>query len=597
MSENSPATQRSAATSTSLAQLPEISQRTSISNTVVSEEAKKEDLVTDVEDGKVPGDSSLSAIGDESKYLTGTKLLVVFIAMLLSILLVALDQTILAPALPVIASKFEALDQISWIASAYFLTQIAFLLLYGQVLTMFDRRLTYIFAIVVFEIGSLLCGVAPNVNVLIFARAFAGTGAAGIFISVLSIISTISPIQDRPKLLGGFGAVFAISSVIGPLLGGAFTDRVSWRWCFYINLPIGAITVAAILWILDPQPAPPVRPHVAEYVDRKWRRWTRGRWLPARNSFIYKFFALDFTGMALLLGLVTCLVLVLQWGGEKYSWSSPTVGGLFGCFAGLVILFVLFEWKLAGPTSILPLSMFKSRTQVGASLEALFAMFGLMLCTYYLPIYFQATRASSATKSGLQILPFMLSVTLAAGVCGGIVSATGRYIHILIGGPTLICVGGGLLFTVDESTSFARMLGYQIIIGVGVGSILQNTLIAIQADCDDEEEIPQRTGVVTFSQLIGATIGIAIASSIFGNKLAQGLHEFAPDAPFELVRNSVEAIKTLPEEMQVGVKHAYVLALNRVYIITVAAGGLCSLSALLIRNLSIKGKAVMAGGA
>ncbi|GAA5956352.1 hypothetical protein JCM3765_005638 [Sporobolomyces pararoseus] len=575
-------------------QLPEISQRTSISNTVTSDDGKKVELASEIESGKVEGDKESE---EENKYLTGKKLWIVFLAMLLSVLLVALDQTILAPALPVIASKFNALDQISWIASAYFLTQIAFLLLYGQILTLFDRRLTYVVAIVIFEVGSLICAVSPNVNVLIFARALAGVGAAGLFISVLSIISTVSPLEDRPKLLGGFGAVFAISSVIGPLLGGVFTDKVSWRWCFYINLPIGAITVAVILWILDAQPAPPIQPQVAEYVDRKWRRWTRGRWVPARGSFVYKIFALDYTGMVLLLGLVTCLVLVLQWGGEKYSWNSPTVGGLFGCFAALIIIFVLFEWKLAGPTSILPLSMFKKRTQVGASLEAFFAMFALMLCTYYLPIFFQATRGSSATKSGLQILPFMLSVTFAAGGCGALVSATGRFWHILLLGPTLICVGGGLLFTVDEHTSFARMLGYQIIIGVGVGSILQNTLIAIQADSDTEQEIPQRSGIVTFAQLIGATVGIAIASSIFGNKLAQGLHEFAPDAPFELVRNSVDAIKTLPAEMQVGVKHAYVLALDRVYIITVAAGGLSSLSALLIKNLSIKGKTIVGGGA
>ncbi|GAA5923697.1 MDR family MFS transporter [Sporobolomyces koalae] len=581
--------------STTLAQLPEIAQRPSLTNSAVSYDAKKEE--SKVQEDEPTGPAAAAQLEDESKYLTGKRLVVVFIAMLLSVFLVALDQTILAPALPIIASKFDALDQLSWIASAYFLTQTAFILLYGQILTLFDRKWTFLAAILIFEIGSALCGASTNVDFLIAARAIAGVGAAGIFVSVLSIISTVTRLEQRPKLLGLFGAVFALSSVIGPLMGGAFTDKVSWRWCFYINIPIGAVTVAAVIFLLGPQPAPPVEDHVAEYVDRKFRRWTRGHWLPRRGSIAYRVFALDYTGMALLLSLITCLVLALQWGGQKYSWSSPTVGGIFGCFAGLVVLFVLFEWKLAGPTSILPLGLFKKRSQVGSSLEAFFAMFGLMLGTYYLPIFFQATRGVTATRSGLEILPFMLSIVFAAGAAGGVVSGTGRYWHILVFAPALMMIGGGLLYTVTEHSTFARLAGYQILLGLGIGCVLQNTLIAIQADCEDENEIPQRTGVVTFSQLIGATVGIAIASSIFGNKLAQGLHEFAPDAPFDLVRNNVESIKTLAPELQVGVKHAYVLALNRVYVITVAAGGLASLSALLIRNLSIKGRTVMAGGA
>ena len=206
----------------SLAQLPEISQRTSVSNTVVSDDGKKDDLAPGAQGGASEKDKvSVAPLedDDDSRYLSGRKLVVVFVAMLLSVLLIALDQTILAPALPIIASKFNALDQISWIASAYFLTQTAFLLMYGQILTLFDRRWTYIVAVVIFEIGSLLCGAAPNVDVLIFARALAGVGAGGIFVAVLSIISTTTRLQDRPKLLGLFGAVFAISSVIGPLLG------------------------------------------------------------------------------------------------------------------------------------------------------------------------------------------------------------------------------------------------------------------------------------------------------------------------------------------------------------------------------------------
>ncbi|GAA5856891.1 hypothetical protein JCM9279_007592 [Rhodotorula babjevae] len=545
-----------------------------------------------------PADGRTQAqIERDDKYLKGSKLALVFTGMLLSVFLIALDQTILAPAIPVIASKFDALDQIGWIVSAYFLTQTAFLLLYGQILTLADRKWTYLAAIVIFELGSLICAVAHSVEVLIFGRAFAGVGAAGIFVSVLSIIAEVTRLEDRPKLLGLFGAVFGVSSVVGPLLGGAFTDHVSWRWCFYINLPVGAITVAAIVFILGPQPPPPMREDVALWTERKFARWTAGRWSPSRSSLAFRTFALDWIGTILMLGIITCLVLALQWGGVKYAWSAGPVVACFVVFAVLIPTFIGFEWKLAGPSRIMPLEYFHGRTQVGATLAAFFTMFVLLVATYYLPTFFQATRFHSATKSGIDILPFMLSVVFASGAAGGLISWTGYYWPFLVLGPVFSCIGSGLLYTVDEHSSMAKLIGYQILVGVGVGCVLQNTLIAVQADCKDESEVPQRTAIVTFGQLVGGTIGIAIGTSIFGTRLGSALREFAPDAPFQLVRNSVEAIPTLPVELQPGVVHAYALALRDVFIIGVAAGGCTSLCALMIRNLNIKGRDLMGGGA
>ncbi|KDE06930.1 hypothetical protein MVLG_02817 [Microbotryum lychnidis-dioicae p1A1 Lamole] len=533
----------------------------------------------------------------ESKYLTGKKLAIVFIGMLMSVWLIALDQTILAPALPVIASKFNALDQIAWIASAYFLTQTAFLLLWGQILTLFDRKWSFLVGISLFEIGSLVCAVAPTVNVLIFGRAFAGVGASSIFVSCLSIIAEVTRLEDRPKLFGLFGAVFAISSVIGPLLGGAFTDHVTWRLCFWINLPFGAVTVAAILFILGPQPAPPPSPKVIEFTTNKIRRWTFGKATFAPESFVFRLAAIDWLGTWLMLATITCLLLPLQWGGNKYSWSDPVIIGCLCAFAALVIIFVFVEWKVAGPTSILPLRFFRNRSQVGACLEAFCLMFCLLLATYYLPIFFQATKGVSATKSGIDILPYMLGVVVGSAVSGVIVSKEGHYKPWLFFGPWLLCIGAGLLYTIKETTKNSTLIGYQIILALGTGACLQQTIIAVQADCANPDDVPQATALVTFAQLVGGTIGIAISSTVFGSKLSSALKEFAPTAPFDLVRNSVEAVKTLPADIKPAVIHAYVIALNNVFVIGVAAGALASLSALLVRNLSVKGQAFGAAAA
>ncbi|BGP12136.1 hypothetical protein JCM10213_004701 [Rhodosporidiobolus nylandii] len=551
------------------------------------------------DEGSFEGGENEGKTADEiqvdSKILTGKKLALVFTGMLLSVFLIALDQTILAPALPVIASKFEALEQIAWIASAYFLTQCAFLLLYGQILTLFDRKWTFLFAILLFELGSLVCAVAKNVDVLIFGRAFSGCGAAGIFTACLSIIADVTKLEDRPKLLGLFGGVFAISSVVGPLLGGVFVDHVSWRWCFYINLPFGAVTVAAILLILGPQPPPPMPEEVAVYTEGKFRRWTLGKWVPARESLWFRLFALDYLGTVLMLGTITCLLLPLQWGGEKYAWSSGTIGGLFGAFGALVLIMVAFEWKFAGPSRILPLGYFKDRTQAGACLIAFFVMLVMLIGTYYLPIYYQAAHGVTATRSGISILGYMIGIVVASAVSGGIISATGRYWPFLVGAPTFTCIGSGLLYTITEHTSSSKLIGYQILLAIGIGCVLQNTIIAVQADCDDPAKVPQKTALVTFTQLVGGTIGISIGSSLFNTRLASALKEFAPGAP-DIVRSSVEAISTVAADVKDGVIHSYVLALQRVYIIGVAAGGMAMLSALLVRNLSIKGKDMMAGG-
>jgi MFS family permease len=531
---------------------------------------------------------------DESKILYGRKLFFAFVAMLLSVLLIALDQTIIAPALPVIASHFSALEQISWIASAYFLTQTSFLLLYGTFLTIYDRKYVYMASVLWFEIGSLFCGVAPSVNFLIFGRAVAGFGAAGIFVSILSIIGEITRLEDRPKLFGTFGAVFGFSSVLGPLLGGAFTDHVTWRWCFYINLPVGAISIICIWFIVPSTGQPVLSPEQIHVAEAKFKRYFRGRWMPSSKSLTFRLALIDYVGAVLLLGLITCLLLAIQWGGDRYPWDSAIVIGLLCGFAAITVIFVIWEWKFTGNNGLVPLRFFKNRTQVGACISALFVFFCMLGVIYYLPLLFQAVKHHSATKSGIDILPFMLAIVVGSGMAGTAVSVTGNYWLFLVFGPWLTCAGAGLLYTLHETSPNSHYIGYQFLFGFGVGMVMQLPIVAIQANVDPED-LPQTTALVTFAQLFGGVLGIGICGTVFANELSAGLKEFAPDASFDLVRHSVEAIWTLPPEQRPGVIHAYVKAVDKVFLVPVACGVLGSLGALLIRNINIKGRAM--GGA
>ncbi|KAG8703474.1 hypothetical protein FRC08_002816 [Ceratobasidium sp. 394] len=493
--------------------------------------------------------------------------------MILSLLLVALDQTIVATALPQIASYFDALSQVSWIVSAYFLTQAGLLLLYGQLLIVAPTKWIYVAAVLIFEIGSLFCAVAPSAEFLIFGRAVAGAGAAGIFISILSIIAQVTRLEDRPLLFGLFGAVFAVSSVVGPLVGGAFTDHISWRWCFYINLPFGALSILAILILFDARP--PVRTDLFQYTSR-WRKWA----------------ALDWIGAALCLGFVTCLLLPLQWGGNTRPWNDKVVIALFCVFAVLFVAFFVWE-KRKGSAGILPLSLFRSRTQIGTCIEAFMIFMAMLLATYYLPLQYQATKGHSATKSGIDILPFMLACVLTAAGSGAVINVTGRYWPFLVFSPLISAVAAGLLFGCNnEDVSSARLAGFQILLGVGLGGSLQNVIIAIQAEyAHDEKMIPQATSLVTFTQLGGGIVGIAIAGAVFANKLSSSLFEVAPDLPEEVVhgvKQSVTIIFTLPADQQALIVKAYVKALNYVYLIGVPVCVVASLAAFLIKDHNIK---------
>ncbi|KAG9047819.1 hypothetical protein FS837_001415 [Tulasnella sp. UAMH 9824] len=327
---------------------------------------------------------------DESKLVGGYKLVLIFVGMMLSALLVALDQTIVATAIPRIASEFNALDEVTWIASAYFLTQCGLTLTYGKLLAAVTTKWVYLFAVIIFEVGSAVCGAAPTVEALIIGRAIAGLGAAGIFTSCLSILAVVTRLEKRPVLFGLFGGVFAFSNVVGPLLGGAFTDHVSWRWCFYINLPLGAITVATILLFIEPKHST-VEPAGLKETMRRIA-------------------GIDWIGSLLSISMITAILLPLQWGGVTKPWTDKTVIACFCVFAVLLLAFLGWEWYVGEDKAIMPLSMWTNKTQVGCCLEGFLLMFVVLCAVYYLPLYYQSAQQHTATRSGIDILAFMASL-------------------------------------------------------------------------------------------------------------------------------------------------------------------------------------------
>ncbi|KAJ7251081.1 major facilitator superfamily domain-containing protein [Mycena rebaudengoi] len=448
---------------------------------------------------------------DAVVYPTGLKLLLITAALCLSIFLVALDNTIIATAIPKITDQFRSLNDIGWYGSAYLLTTAAFQLLFGKVFSVLSIKWVFIFAILAFELGSLICGVAPNSTALIVGRAISGLGSAGIYSGTWIIVAHSVPLEKRALYTGLIGSMYGVASVLGPLLGGVFTDRVTWRWCFFINLPLGAPTVLFIILFFQ-SPAKKER----------------------EGSIRLKHF--DPWGTLVFVPAIVCLLLALQWGGSRYPWSSGRIVALLVIFSVFILIFIALQVLLQEDATVPP-RILQQRTVFATSWFAFTLGASFFVLVYFLPIWFQAIKGVNAVKSGVDSLGLILSLVVGSLIAGTLVTTFGYYTPLMIASSVMMAIGGGLITTFRTDTGTAHWLGYQVLFGLGTGFGMQNTALAVQAVLP-LKDVPIGTSLVTFMQTIGGSVFVSVAQNVFTNRLGSGIAAHIPSVDHKIILNA-----------------------------------------------------------
>lgn len=431
----------------------------------------------------------------------------------------------------------------------------------------------YVIAIAIFEVGSLICGVAPNSPALIVGRAIAGVGSAGVFSGSYLIIATSVPLSRRPMFAGLIGGMYGISSVVGPLLGGAFTDKVSWRWCFYINLPIGAVAVAVILFYFKPVPQPGA-------VD------------PASLTVREKIAQFDILGTICFLPGIICLLIALQWGGSTYPWSNGRIITLFVMFGVLLLAFIGIQFWRPKYATISP-QLLKKRSVWAAAVFAFFMGSAFFVVVYYLPIWFQAVKGVTAEQSGIRNIPVLLAVVIGTIFSGALVTKVGYYTPFMLASTVLTSIGAGLLTTFEVDTGHSEWIGYQVICGFGIGLGLQLPLIAIQ-NVLDMSEIPIATALIIFMQLFGAAIFVSVGNSVLTNKIIEYISQTVPgvDAVAAASSGATNIKNSVPPQYVQGVVQVYNDGLIQVFQIVLVMACLTSIGSVAMEWKSVKGKKV-----
>ncbi|KAJ5280045.1 major facilitator superfamily domain-containing protein [Penicillium angulare] len=520
----------------------------------------KDDLVT-------PSDQALPNNSSPSNFT----LLMTVTALAMSMFLVSLDMTIVATAIPKITDEFGGIEDEGWYGSAFFITLGSFQAAWGKAYKYFPLKISFLISIFLFEVGSLICGVAPSSTALIVGRAITGLGGAGISSGAFTIIALSAPPKQRPAYIGILGASYGVAAAIGPLVGGAFTSAVTWRWCFYINLPIGGVAGGILLlWYRAPPPLPFVGAPLKE-----------------------KILQLDLPGSLLLVSALVCYVLALQWGGISLSWGDSQVAGtLVG--SGVILIAYVAVQRLQKERAAMIGRLFRRNVVITMIYIDLLAG-SFFVLVYYLPIYFQVVSGVSAAQSGIRNLPLILAQSVATVASGVLLSKFGYPLPFLLIGSALTAIGSGLLYTLDIHTGSGKWIGYQLLAGIGIGWCFQVPVVTAQASVEPED-LPSVTAMVLTVQTIGGSVFVSAGQSAMVNVLLKKLKsETSTVEALTVAMTGATQLRGVFSSDQMDlILTAYMEGLRATFLVAIVASSIATVVCMGARWMKLSGEATAA---